>query len=189
MRSPTKQPEPLSLGTKKDQGKLRFDLVPSKPLEELVRVYTIGANKYGDRNWEKGIAWGRIFAAMLRHAWAYWRGEKLDPVDGQHHMASVAWCALAFIEYETTHPELDDRKSKTAVDMALARSDSRIVAYDPAPLPPAPSIPRPKWYGHKCTKCRFKWRGAKDDTGSCAYCPKCGSGLTVCMLDPFTDTV
>jgi hypothetical protein len=32
-----------------------------------------------------------------------------DPEDGQHHLASVAWCAMALIELEETHPELDDR--------------------------------------------------------------------------------
>jgi hypothetical protein len=89
--------------------KVRFDLIPAGPLFELARVYTIGAKKYADRNWEKGLAWGRIFAAMMRHSWKWWRGETHDPVDGQHHLSSVAWCAFALMEYEQTHPELDDR--------------------------------------------------------------------------------
>lgn len=96
-------------GVKHDSGKARFDLLPVRPLQELATVYTIGAAKYADRNWEKGLAWGRVFAALMRHAWAWWGGEIHDPIDGQHHLASVAWCALALIEYETTHPELDDR--------------------------------------------------------------------------------
>jgi hypothetical protein len=37
-------------GLKFDEGKLRFDLIPIYPLEELARVYTIGAKKYGDYN-------------------------------------------------------------------------------------------------------------------------------------------
>ncbi len=96
-------------GRKDDTGKARFDLFPVKPLFKVAEVYTIGAKKYDDRNWERGIKWGRIFAAMLRHAWNWWRGEKLDPEDGQHHLASVAWCALTLMEFEETHPELDDR--------------------------------------------------------------------------------
>lgn len=99
-------------GIKRDRGKLRFDLIPVKPLFKVAEVYTIGAVKYDDRNWEKGIKWGRIFAAMLRHAWNWWRGEKLDPEDGQHHLASVVWCALTLMEFEETHPELDDRVVK-----------------------------------------------------------------------------
>ena len=96
-------------GIKHDEGKARFDLLPVKPLFKVAEVYTIGAKKYSDRNWERGIKWGRVFAAMLRHAWNWWRGEKLDPEDGQHHLASVAWCALTLMEFEETHPELDDR--------------------------------------------------------------------------------
>ena len=99
----------MAEGVKNDAGKLRFDLFPVVPLERLAEVYTIGAKKYTDRNWEKGIQWGRIFAAMMRHAWKWWRGEQFDEVDGQHHLASVAWCAFALMQYEITHPELDDR--------------------------------------------------------------------------------
>ena len=97
-------------GTKHDDNKLRYDLIPPGPLAELARVYLIGASKYGDRNWEKGLSWGRVFAAMMRHAWGWWAGEKHDLIDKQHHLASVAWCAFALMEYEETHPELDDRK-------------------------------------------------------------------------------
>lgn len=96
-------------GKKFDKDKLRYDLLPPEPLARVVEVFTIGARKYGDRNWEKGLTWGRVFAAMMRHAWAWWRGERFDTEDGQHHLSSVAWCALVLIEYEKTHLELDDR--------------------------------------------------------------------------------
>ena len=43
-------------GTKNDGGKLRYDLIPPRALEALAYVYTIGAAKYSDRNWEKGIS-------------------------------------------------------------------------------------------------------------------------------------
>ena len=99
----------MTEGRKDDTGKLRFDLIPVRPLEEVARVYTIGAAKYDDRNWENGLSWGRVFAALMRHAWAWWRRERLDQTDGQHHLASVVWCALALMEYEETHQELDDR--------------------------------------------------------------------------------
>lgn len=101
-------------GKKNDAGKLRFDLLPVRPCMELARVYTIGAAKYAPRGWEKGLAWGRVYAAMLRHAFKWWGGEKFDPEDGQHHLAAAAWCALALMEYETTHPELDDRAKAAA---------------------------------------------------------------------------
>ena len=99
----------INEGLKNDTGKLRWDLVPERPMEEVVYVYTIGAKKYDDNNWRKGIKWGRIFAAMMRHAWAFWRGEERDKDDGQLHLASVVWCALTLMEYSRTHIELDDR--------------------------------------------------------------------------------
>lgn len=94
---------------KHDQQKARFDLIPAAPLWELANVYTFGASKYADRNWEKGFAWTRIFAAMLRHSYRWFMGENLDAETGCHHLASVAWCAFALMEYAITHPELDDR--------------------------------------------------------------------------------
>lgn len=101
-------------GQKFDGGKLRYDLLPVHPLEELVRVFTIGAGKYGDNNWRKGIAYTRLFAAICRHLFAWWRGETHDPDDGQHHLASVAWGALVLMELEKTHPDLDDRSEPEA---------------------------------------------------------------------------
>lgn len=99
-------------GVKYDSDKLRFDLIPPIALFELAKVYTIGARKYEDRNWEKGLKYGRVFGAMMRHAWRWWLGEERDPVDGQCHLASVMWCAAALIHFQAT-PEcrlnLDDR--------------------------------------------------------------------------------
>jgi hypothetical protein len=96
-------------GRKDDSGKLRYDLIPCKSLEALVAVYTFGAAKYQDRNWEKGISWCRVFAAIMRHSWAWFRGEDYDPESGIHHMAHAAFGCFALIEYSKTKPELDDR--------------------------------------------------------------------------------
>lgn len=94
---------------KYDQGKLRYDLIPPGPLTELARVYTIGAKKYADDNWKKGMSYRRIFGAMMRHAWAWFRGESIDPENGQHHLASVAWNAFTLMYYETNRATYDDR--------------------------------------------------------------------------------
>lgn len=96
-------------GVKHDEEKLRYDLIPVRPMERVAEVYTIGARKYDDRNWEKGLQWGRVIAALERHLAAWKQGERNDQKDGQHHLASVVWCALALMEYEETHPEMDDR--------------------------------------------------------------------------------
>lgn len=97
-------------GRKDDAGKLRYDLIPVYPLAQLAEVYTTGSRKYGDNNWRKGMNYSRIIAALLRHLEAWRQGRKVDPDDGQHPLASVAWCAFTLMEYEITHPELDDRE-------------------------------------------------------------------------------
>jgi len=96
-------------GYKRDEGKLRYELIPPEPLAALVYVYTMGAGKYTDHNWRKGMAWSRVIGAMMRHIETFRNGTSIDPKDGQHVLGSVVWCAFALMEYERTHPELDDR--------------------------------------------------------------------------------
>jgi hypothetical protein len=94
---------------RKDTGKAAgFWLIPSGPLAALAHVYKIGADKYSPRGWESGMEWSRIVDPMFRHILAWMRGEKYDKTDGQHHLASVAWACFALMEYENTHPELDN---------------------------------------------------------------------------------
>lgn len=96
-------------GLKYDGGKTRYDLLPHGPLEALAKTYTFGAKKYTDHNWRKGIAWSRVFGAVMRHMWAFWRGEDIDKESGLPHVAHAAWGCFALLEYMQEHPELDDR--------------------------------------------------------------------------------
>lgn len=107
----------------------RFDLIPPGPLFELANHYGIGATKYLDRNWELGYGWGKSYAAMMRHAWAWWGGEDIDAETGSNHLTAVAWHAFALLEWAKTHPEKDDRPSKMKVMEAR---------HDPAPAPGSP---------------------------------------------------
>lgn len=96
-------------GVKNDQDKLRYDLIPPEALDSLARVLTFGANKYADRNWEKGMDWGRVFGACMRHLWAFWRGEDKDPETGYSHLEH-AICNIAFlITYEKRNIGKDTR--------------------------------------------------------------------------------
>ena len=49
-----------------DEHKLRIDLIPASSVVALATVLTHGAEKYGDRNWERGLAWSRVYAAASR---------------------------------------------------------------------------------------------------------------------------
>ena len=86
-------------GMKFDDGKARFDLLPPDALWEVVRVYTFGAKKYNDRNWEKGIKWGRVFAAICRHLFSWLKGEDCDEESSIHHLAHATWGCLTLLAY------------------------------------------------------------------------------------------
>lgn len=96
-------------GKRFDDGKPRYDLVPPEAMDALADHYRKGAQKYTDRNWERGMAWGKCFASMMRHAWAWLRGEEIDPETGTHHMIAVAWNAIALYTYHTRKIGNDDR--------------------------------------------------------------------------------
>lgn len=96
-------------GKKADDGKNRLDLVPPDALLAVGQVLTYGANKYGERNWERGMKWGRVFGAALRHMWAWWAGEKNDPETGLPHLWHAATCLMFLIAYEVRNVGTDDR--------------------------------------------------------------------------------
>lgn len=99
-------------GVKFDDGKLRYDLVPPEALEAVTEILTLGAQKYRDRNWETGMRWGRPFAAAMRHLWAWWRGESVDPETGKSHLAHAACNLFFLIAFERRHAGEDDRPTK-----------------------------------------------------------------------------
>jgi len=103
----------LDVGVKYDDDKERFDLFPPYPMLELGKVFTFGSKKYEDRNWEKGMKWGKIFSAAMRHLWKFWLGEKCDEESGLHHLAHAAWNCLILLEYTITRQEFDDRYKRS----------------------------------------------------------------------------
>lgn len=106
--------DPQTGAKRADKGKLRYDLLPPKVIEDLVRVLTIGADKYGDSNWRQGggMAWTRCYASLMRHIQAWYQGEDTDPETGESHL-SHALCNLVFLsEYSRTNQVKDDRPFK-----------------------------------------------------------------------------
>ena len=83
-------------GIKHDRCKLRYELEPTDVRKEVIKVYTNGANKYSDRNWELGIKYSRVYGAARRHMSAFWEGENLDAEWMIHHLAH-AICELEFL--------------------------------------------------------------------------------------------
>lgn len=97
-------------GVKADGGKARFDLLTPSFLFGISRVLEFGARKYADRNWEKGISYGRVFGALMRHLWAWWGGEDKDPETGESHLYHAGCCLMFLAHFEAGDYEpFDDR--------------------------------------------------------------------------------
>jgi hypothetical protein len=96
---------------KDDALKSRVDLIPPAVLLALGEHYAKGARKYGPRDWEKGIKFGRIYAALCRHLFLWFLGADQDE-DGFSHLDAVVWNAVA-LKFYSLHPErygeFDDR--------------------------------------------------------------------------------
>lgn len=103
-------------GRKDDGGKPRYDLLAPELLEATAAVLNFGANKYGARNWENGMAWGRPFAALMRHMWAWWRGEARDAETGFSHLHHAACCLMFLVAYEARGVGADDRPKAGGAD-------------------------------------------------------------------------
>lgn len=98
-------------GLRYNEGKLRYDLLPTDATQELVKVLTHGAKKYAARNWERGQLWSVPYASLMRHLNAWHAGEDTDPESGLLHLAHAA-CNVAFLlSYQLRGmTSLDDRE-------------------------------------------------------------------------------
>ena len=96
-------------GLRFNEGKSRHDLVPAFAQEQYARVLTKGAEKYAERNWEKGMAWSKVISSLERHLQAIKRGEDYDKETGLLHSAHVMCNAGFLTEYYRIFPQGDDR--------------------------------------------------------------------------------
>lgn len=89
-------------GKKDDFGKLRYDLLDVNFEEEMAKVLTAGAEKYGANNWQKlEDAQNRYYAALRRHLAAARQGRLINEEDGGlNTWAQVAVNAM-FLYYFT----------------------------------------------------------------------------------------
>lgn len=78
--------------------KLRWDLLPLAEIEDIVKIYTAGADKYGPNKWQDlPDGYNRYKGAMLRHLMEFEKGNPIDEETGCLHLAQVAWNAIAML--------------------------------------------------------------------------------------------
>lgn len=92
-----------------DDGKAPIDLIPPEVILALAEVYRFGAKKYAPRNWEKGMAWSRVYNSAMRHLLAFWGGEDIDAESGLPHVQHALWNCAALAWYKEHCQDKDDR--------------------------------------------------------------------------------
>ncbi len=91
-------------GTKHDEGKPDYSLLPLRFIKPLVPVFKVGEERYGYENWKKPFdnRRRRFIAAIKRHL----EEAEEDPLavneqdGGVYHLAQVAWNALLLLWHE-----------------------------------------------------------------------------------------
>lgn len=92
----------MTEGVKFDSNKPRLSLVSPYALLELGKVAEMGARKYADNNWRKGMNWSRLLDASYRHILLYQQNESEDKESGCSHLIHAAWNLMALYEFEKT---------------------------------------------------------------------------------------
>ena len=88
-------------------GSLPYDLIPYQEMTDaFARVAEHGAIKYAPWNWSKGLPRVQIMGSLLRHTFAYLRGETRDPDSGLLHTDHILWNAAVLAH--NVHWNLED---------------------------------------------------------------------------------
>lgn len=89
-------------GIKYDSEKVRYDLVPYYTVEQVAKILTFGATKYGDYNWKDlENPFNRYYAACMRHLVDWRKGVKVDEETGVSHLAHAITNLLFMLEIES----------------------------------------------------------------------------------------
>lgn len=108
--------EQMQEGLKFDSEKLRFDLLPVDALREITKVLNFGLGKYGERNWERGMNWARLYRAAVGHMFDWFESNELDNESNLLHLAHAGCCILFLISYAKRNVGHDDRPKDHARD-------------------------------------------------------------------------
>ena len=108
-----------------------YELVSPFAWERIAIWYELGARKYADRNWEKGIPFGRLVQSALRHLIRWMKGDR-----SEDHLAAVCWNVMAMMHFEETG-QADEWNNYPAYKRAEPCTEAP-ETHDPSPTPSAP---------------------------------------------------
>ena len=116
----------MNEGRKKDEDKLRFDLILPEFEEAMAHVLTHGAKEYGANNWQKvADAKARYTGALQRHLNQYRKGYIYDLDSDCNNLAQIAVNAM-FLYWFEIFPYI--LKEMTSADKILSGIDNRVLA-------------------------------------------------------------
>lgn len=103
----------------KSTSNSRWDLLDMKDVEGVVDVFTKGAAKYADNNWQK-VSAKRYYDALIRHFNTVRTPERYDSELGCLHMHQAIWNVIALMWIESQIPESIMKASKKLRGVSLA---------------------------------------------------------------------
>lgn len=157
-------------GLRFNSGKLRYDLLHAKALEDMVRVLSYGAEKYtvrddngkiindGANNWRNGFSWKSVYASLDRHFKAIEAGEDYDHDTGMLHVAHLACNAHFLNAFYYDFPEGDDRIKKIFTPKKIGLDIDEVIADFTSAWADMYGTPRTpnSWYFDRKMKGRFE---------------------------------
>ena len=96
-------------GKKDLEGKIRVEMIPPEIILGLGEIFTIGAQEYGEYNWEKGLKWQNLIGAAMRHLLKWCSGETFDRKSRKHHLLHCMANLCMLYMYQQYHMGEDDR--------------------------------------------------------------------------------
>ena len=100
------------MDNKDNQLKSYYDLIPSKGISEVNKVFNSKLNKFDKHLWKKGLQWRDVLSSLEKHLNNFKNGIDFSSPDILS-IAEVASNALILSEYYSTYPQGDDRESVT----------------------------------------------------------------------------
>jgi hypothetical protein len=96
--------------TQYGEKKLKMSSTPIMPLQEMGKVFELGAKKYGRYNWRLHAVSATVYYdAALRHLMAWFEGEDTDPESGVSHLAHVMACMAILMDAQKNGKLKDNR--------------------------------------------------------------------------------